>query len=65
MAKIPKRMETMEIPIFAVAEPTAICEPCGRTYEEHPNDMNHLDWDGRPYLRKLCNGKLVKLNRQK
>ena len=38
----------------------AICSACGRESYLHPMDELHLGYDGRPWLHKLCNGKLVK-----
>lgn len=37
------------------------CEICGLIYYKHPRDREHLDRDGEPYLRQLCDGSLVKL----
>ena len=39
------------------------CRRCGRKYVKHPMayEPKWLDWDGRPYLHRLCGGRLVKL----
>lgn len=48
-------------PQFIRAGAGMICPECGKEYRKHPNAKEHLDWQGHPYLRRLCNGKLVKL----
>lgn len=37
-----------------------VCEECGKKYYAHPFS-EHKSYDGHPWLRKLCNGKLIKL----
>lgn len=37
-----------------------ICEECKEEYYRHPFS-EHLDFDNKPWLRKLCNGDLIKL----
>ena len=37
-----------------------VCDDCGREYWRHPN-TDHRDNTGQPYMRKLCNGDIVKL----
>lgn len=40
-----------------------LCPICGREYYDHKraDETWNLDWEGRPFLRRLCNGDLVKL----
>lgn len=40
-----------------------ICRQCGREYREHPYALEPkwIGVEGRPYLHRLCNGKVVKL----
>ncbi len=38
----------------------AICRTCGLEYCLHPMDKAHVGYDGRLWLHRLCNGKLVK-----
>jgi hypothetical protein len=38
-----------------------ICESCGWEYWRHPSAMDHLGYDGQPFLRRLCDRTLVKL----
>lgn len=37
------------------------CELCGKLYRKHPHDMDHLSWDGHPFLRIGCDGLRYKL----
>lgn len=37
-----------------------LCKTCGLEYRRHP-DSEHLDWNGNPFLKRLCDGDLVKL----
>lgn len=39
----------------------ARCEVCDEEYWRHPDSHEHLDWEGHPYLTRLCDGRLVKL----
>jgi len=48
-------------PNFIRASGDCICKQCGKKYEKHSFDLSYLDWDGYPYLHKLCDGTLVKL----
>ena len=34
---------------------------CGRKPQDHPISWRHLDANGNPCLRVLCNGRLVKI----
>lgn len=45
---------------FRRAGGDCVCNRCGKTYREHPHDGAIL-YDGHPFLRKLCDGSLVKL----
>lgn len=40
-----------------------ICEDCGKLYRKHPDftEPEGLSYDGRPFLKVLCDGTLVKL----
>lgn len=38
-----------------------VCEDCGKTYRDHPDDLDHPSYDGMPGLVRLCDGRLVKL----
>ncbi len=38
-----------------------ICEACDMPYWRHPYDPAHIDENGNPFLRMLCNGDLIKL----
>lgn len=38
----------------------AICDFCGESYEDHPNETRLLSFDGYPYLKRLCDGTLGK-----
>ncbi len=37
-----------------------LCKACGLEYRRHPNTGDR-DWNGDPYLRRLCDGAVVKL----
>lgn len=37
-----------------------LCEKCGEPYRKHRHS-EHVDWQGEPWLVRLCNGELVKL----
>jgi hypothetical protein len=37
------------------------CEICGNLYYNHPDETRILDWDGNPYLKRLCFGWFGKL----
>jgi hypothetical protein len=47
-------------PEFRRTSGGVICQTCGKEYRRHP-DSSHLDWNGDPFLKELCNGDLVKL----
>lgn len=49
-----------DYPVFTRASGTLLCPVCGKEYWRHPHEMKWLDWMGAGYLRKLCDGKLVK-----
>lgn len=40
-----------------------LCRWCHQPYWKHPHakEKEHLDWEGRPFMHKLCDGLLVKL----
>jgi hypothetical protein len=38
-----------------------ICEVCGKPYYDHADEIRVLDWDGYPYLKRLCFGWFGKL----
>jgi len=52
-------------PDFVRAGGDCVCELCSRPYRKHPHDMRYLATDGTgkeyPWLRRLCDGRLVKL----
>lgn len=50
-----------DVPEFRRASGECVCKECGKIYYKHPYAMNYLDFQGEPYLNKLCNGDLVKL----
>lgn len=47
-------------PEFRRTSGSVICLTCGKEYRRHPSS-EHKDWNGDPFLNKLCNGDLVKL----
>lgn len=38
-----------------------ICKDCGQEYRKHSDAKEYLSFMGTSYLRRLCNGDLVKL----
>lgn len=38
-----------------------VCIACGKTFFDHPDDLDHPSYDGLPCLTKLCDGRIVKL----
>jgi Fe2+ or Zn2+ uptake regulation protein len=38
-----------------------ICEECGSTYDRHPYIDDFLNYNRRPYLHLLCDGRLANL----
>lgn len=44
---------------FDRASGDSICT-CGKLYFDHPY-TDHVDYDGRPFLKRLCDGRIVKL----
>lgn len=50
-------------PEFYRADGRVLCTVgiCGKPYSRHPLAREHLDFQGQPWLRRLCNGDLVKL----
>jgi len=38
-----------------------ICPKCGNKYYDHPMETRIKDWEGRPFLNRLCNGWFGKL----
>jgi len=53
----------VEVEEFIRASGDCICEICGKKYYDHPLEKNkeYLDYEDRPFLRRLCDGTLVKL----
>ena len=47
-------------PEFTRASGEVKCEICGMEYWRHPNSL-HRDFNGYPYLKVLCDDRLVKL----
>ena len=43
------------------ADQYASCEVCNRFYRDHDDADDILSNEGEPYLKRLCNGDLVKL----
>ena len=37
-----------------------VCLACGEKYKKHPLSDYPVDWQGEPWLRRLCDGSLVK-----
>lgn len=37
-----------------------ICPTCLKLFSDHPSDLDHL-FEGRPFLRLVCDGRRVKL----
>lgn len=52
---------TQDDPMFRRACGQSICVDCGKEYFDHPLYTAVYSCDGNPFLRKLCNGDLVKL----
>lgn len=48
---------------FRRASGDIVCDACGSYYRQHPlyRKADGLSYDGQPFLRRLCNGALVKL----
>lgn len=46
---------------FERASHLCICEICGKLYIEHELYKEILSYDDKPFLRVLCDGRLVKL----
>lgn len=46
---------------FIRASGESICSRCAAPYWKHPHAAEFLSWEGTPYLRRLCDGTLVKL----
>lgn len=42
------------------ASGACICDICGKTYYKHPF-TDHRDWNGDPWLNRLCDGRIAKL----
>lgn len=38
-----------------------VCPICGKPYRKHPKETRLLDWEGRPWLERICTGILAKL----
>ena len=47
-------------PDFRRAGGGVVCQLCGREYRRHA-DSEHRDFNDDPFLKRLCNGELVKL----
>jgi hypothetical protein len=39
----------------------ATCEDCGKPLRDHPDDLNHVGYDRKPFLVRRCDGSLVNL----
>lgn len=50
-----------DYPYFQRASGECRCVDCDKPYWKHPLDSRYVDRDGRLWLRRLCNGDLVKL----
>lgn len=50
-------------PHFYRASGDCVCRWCGKEYRKHPNSEHRApeSMGGYPFLRRLCNGDLVKL----
>lgn len=48
-------------PQFFRASGDCICTHCSKEYRRHPMAREYLDWNGDPYLNRLCSKELVKL----
>ena len=46
---------------FCRASGNCICSICKKEYYTHPYANEIKDWEDRPFLHKLCDGRLVKL----
>lgn len=46
---------------FTRAGGLVICGHCGLQYIDHPMSPHYLSYDQRPFLHRLCDGRLVKL----
>ena len=53
--------EVSDYPDFRRAGGACICDGCGEEYRKHPHDQRYKTYEGNPYLRRLCDGRLVKL----
>ena len=47
--------------VFHHASGDAVCADCQRPYRRHPQDLAKLSYDGKPFLRVLCDQRRVKL----
>lgn len=56
-----KEPEEESLPDFYRASGDVVCRQCGQEYRKHPDAKEYLSFMGTPYLRRLCNGDLVKL----
>ncbi len=52
---------TDDYPEFRRASGDCPCPVCEKPYRKHPHDPRYRDWNGEPWLNRLCNGDLVKL----
>ena len=48
-------------PDYIRADGKCICQFCGELYRDHPWSKDLVGLDGRPFLKKICTGLLVKL----
>lgn len=46
---------------FRRASGECVCATCSEPYWRHSFAPEFLSWEGQPFLRRLCNGDLVKL----
>jgi hypothetical protein len=60
VAAVPPVLDLEDVE-FHHAGGEAACATCKRPLRNHPDDLVHPAYDGRPFLVKLCDGSLVKL----
>lgn len=48
-------------PQFFRASGDCVCTHCSKEYRRHPMAPEYVDWNGEPYLNRLCSEELVKL----
>ncbi len=60
-AKVLHHVSDEVSPQFFRADGDCICTRCSHEYRRHPMAPEYTDWNGEPYLNRLCSGELVKL----